>query len=222
MRRATLVCKRLAVVLALSLGQAVAVAGPREEWLTQARAVAELSRPGQLESVTQWVHRHVRYADDEGDTWSTPFETLAGGTGDCEDFAFTKFALLRAAGWSGDTLRLAYGYTTLTGVRQPHIVVLAYLDGADPQVLDNLSDSPVPLSRRVDLQLVFSFTEQHLWAFADGSRQGSADRLSKWVEVKRRMRDEGSLVPPHEEPASSESSRRPRLAAPGKRHAQDR
>ena len=30
------------------------------------------------------------------DHWATPFETIGSGTGDCEDYAITKYALLRA------------------------------------------------------------------------------------------------------------------------------
>lgn len=40
-----------------------------------------------LNDIIKYIQTHVKYASEEGDTWSTAEETLTRGYGDCEDFA---------------------------------------------------------------------------------------------------------------------------------------
>jgi len=72
----------------------------------QSRADGIVAAKGMLHTITavgKWVAENITYrTDDEvhgtGDYWQSPDETLARGTGDCEDHAFLTAALLRAAG----------------------------------------------------------------------------------------------------------------------------
>jgi hypothetical protein len=57
-------------------------------------------------SVNAWVNRHVRYVADLKDRWQPPGETLKLGTGDCEDFAILKRAILINRGWPAGDLAM--------------------------------------------------------------------------------------------------------------------
>jgi len=66
-----------------------------------------------FEALRQWVWAHVFYRFDSEiygkDYWQLPAETLALGTGDCEDFAILLCTLLRAYGVSADDVYVAVG-----------------------------------------------------------------------------------------------------------------
>lgn len=68
------------------------------------------------------------------DHWSSPLETLAGGAGDCEDYAIAKYVALRAAGIPTADLRLLIAYDSRA--REQHAVVAARFDGRW-RLLDN-------------------------------------------------------------------------------------
>jgi predicted transglutaminase-like cysteine proteinase len=63
----------------------------------------------------------------ESDVWTAPIATFAAGAGDCEDYAFAKFAALRLAGIPADDLRIVVMRDTIRG--EDHAVVAARLDG---------------------------------------------------------------------------------------------
>jgi hypothetical protein len=85
---------------------------------------------------------------------------------------------------------------TPTGVMQQAHMVLAYYasPGAEPQVLDNLDTTIRAASKRPDLQPVFSFNSQGIFAGVSGKEAASAGgtgRLSRWADLMRRARTEG-------------------------------
>jgi predicted transglutaminase-like cysteine proteinase len=64
-----------------------------------------------IETANRLVNAAIRYRSDAGqhgvrDLWTAPLETLAGGAGDCEDYAIAKYVLLRLTGATEDDLRL--------------------------------------------------------------------------------------------------------------------
>jgi two-component system response regulator len=83
----------------------------------------------------------IKYTTDSrqfgvSDYWATPFETLGSGMGDCEDYAITKHAILRAAKWPTDDLRIVVLWDSL--LRDFHAVE-AVRDRGTWWVLDNRS-----------------------------------------------------------------------------------
>lgn len=185
-----------AVVLAALLSAALPVdASTRWGWDEQVSHLARMPRQLQLQAVTDWVHLRLRVVyDGPEDTWQSPLESLERGAGDCEDFAFAKYALLRQLGWSAPQVRLAYGYTTALGARAAHMVVLVDSEEpGDPLVLDNLGDLPVQLSMRKDLSVLFTFSEDRLWVGTSTDIAGPIRRLKRWMTLVERMRVEGSL-----------------------------
>ena len=80
-------------------------------------------------------------------------------------------------------------------MQQAHMVLTYYATpNAEPQVLDNLDATIRPASRRPDLQPVFSFNSEGIFAGVSGNEKasaGSLGRLSRWEDVLRRIRAEG-------------------------------
>jgi predicted transglutaminase-like cysteine proteinase len=87
----------------------------------------------QLASINSRVNSNMRAKSDKGaDKWS-----IGGKTGDCEDYAMTKRALLIAAGWPSRALSLT---KVRTAWGEGH-AVLSVRTSAGTLVLDNLARS---------------------------------------------------------------------------------
>jgi predicted transglutaminase-like cysteine proteinase len=92
-----------------------------------------------VEIVNRAINQAVRYVSDfeahgVADVWSSPLETLAAGTGDCEDYAIAKFAVLLDAGIPEKDLKVLL--VRDMAVRQDHAVLAVRVDGRW-LVLDN-------------------------------------------------------------------------------------
>lgn len=169
-----------------------------------ADASAMHSAEDKLRRVNEFFNRRIRFADDQdvwrqGDYWATPMETLAKGSGDCEDFTIAKYFTLIAAGTPADQLRLVYVKARIGGptssLAQAHMVLAYYATpDAEPLILDNLITEIRPASRRPDLTPVFSFNSQGIWQGAVGGTTPSAGgigRLSRWQDLLMRAQREG-------------------------------
>ncbi len=65
-------------------------------------------------ALRDWVGNNIQYISDseihgERDYWQFPNETIPLGTGDCEDFSLLLCSLLRADGWSPDSVHVIIG-----------------------------------------------------------------------------------------------------------------
>jgi predicted transglutaminase-like cysteine proteinase len=100
------------------------------------RLNAKLQR--QLASVNSRVNNRMKpKADGGADKWA-----VGGKSGDCEDFAMTKRAMLIAAGWPSRALSMT---VVRTAWGEGH-AVLSVRTSAGTMVLDNLSRAVRPLS----------------------------------------------------------------------------
>lgn len=82
--------------------------------------------------INRAVNLGIRSRSDEAqhgepDVWTAPIATFAAGAGDCEDYAFAKFAALRLAGIAADDLRIVIMHDSIGG--EDHALVAARLDG---------------------------------------------------------------------------------------------
>jgi len=89
--------------------------------------------------VNREVNLSIAYTTDSkqysvDDYWATPFESLGSGKGDCEDYAIAKLAVLRAANWPVDDLRIVVLRDSL--FREFHAVV-AVRENGSWWILDN-------------------------------------------------------------------------------------
>ncbi len=153
-----------------------------------------------LERVNRFFNR-LHFIDDtihwqQEDYWATPVEFLASNGGDCEDFALAKYFTLRALGVPEE--RLALTYVKAVRLNRAHMVLTYYPEpGAEPLVLDNLTEAIQPASRRTDLLPVYSFNGAGLWLAKQrgrGKKVGESGRLSRWRQLLNRMPD--ALVRP--------------------------
>ena len=91
----------------------------------QARARDGRARLGETNRA---INLAIRAANDGmDDVWSSPLETFASGTGDCEDYAIAKLAALRLAGIPAEDLRIVVVRDARAG--EEHAVAAAKLDG---------------------------------------------------------------------------------------------
>jgi predicted transglutaminase-like cysteine proteinase len=104
---------------------------------------ASLKKEGRarLDLVNRAVNIAVQSTSDSRqhglpDHWATPYGTLESAKGDCEDYATTKYALLRAMKWPKNDLRLVIVYIASLG--ENHVVLAARL-GQNWFILDNLT-----------------------------------------------------------------------------------
>lgn len=173
-----------------------------EAWLAMLAGLEGEPVMRQLEVVNQFFNRHVRFSDDletwgMEDYWATPLETLGERRGDCEDYSIAKYVSLRLLGIPDNRLRLTYVRARVGGpasrLSQAHMVLSYYPEpGAVPYVLDNLVTGIRRADQRPDLQPVFSFNGEGLWAGdADTSLADPTARLSRWRNVLQRMEQEG-------------------------------
>jgi len=157
-----------------------------------------------LKRVNEFFNRRLQFGDDQqiwrqSDYWATPLETLAKGAGDCEDFAIAKYFSLLALGVSNQQLRLIYVKARIGGpasqVQQAHMILAYYATPDDePLVLDNLITDIRPASRRPDLQPVFSFNSEGVFAGVAANATASPSgvgSISRWQDLLLRARAEG-------------------------------
>ena len=175
-----------------------------KDWLQTVNSAKSLGEQAKLTQINNFINRNIAFEKDFGiwqqsDYWATPLETIGQGRGDCEDFAIIKYVSLRMVGIPAKKLRLIYVKAKLQGangpMQQAHMVLAYYATpNAEPLVLDNLDTTIRPASRRPDLQPVFSFNSEGIFAGVSGmdkATSGGIGRLSRWEDVLRRISAEG-------------------------------
>ena len=175
-----------------------------KDWLQIVNSAKAQGEQAKLTQINNFINRNIVFENDFGiwqqsDYWATPLETIGQGRGDCEDFAIIKYVSLRMVGIPAKKLRLIYVKAKLQGangpMQQAHMVLAYYATpNAEPLVLDNLDTTIRPASRRPDLQPVFSFNSEGIFAGVSGmdkATSGGIGRLSRWEDVLRRISAEG-------------------------------
>ncbi|WP_108651457.1 transglutaminase-like cysteine peptidase [Dongshaea marina] len=137
------------------------------------------------------------------DYWATPLEFLGAGAGDCEDYSIAKYMSLRELGVPDKKMRLVY--VKALSLNQFHMVTAYYPTPTSvPLILDNIDGEIKPATKRKDLAPIYSFNGSYLWlmkAKGKGQLAGSASRLKRWTDLKKRF--------------SSKSLRKPRVNMDG-------
>lgn len=174
-----------------------------KEWQKAQGATKSAKEPDKLKRANDFFNTAIRFENDidiwnQTDYWATPLETVGKGRGDCEDFAIAKYFSLKDAGIPLSKLRLVYVKARLQGPAGPSLqahMVLAYYPApnAEPLVMDNLIPEMRPASERSDLQPMFSFNSEAIWAgVAENAKKGAGTgQLSRWQDLLQRARAEG-------------------------------
>lgn len=136
--------------------------------LRSANAGPGLGEADLLARVNQWVNREIAYvADDRNyrrrDHWATAEQTIARGSGDCEDFAILKMQMLRAAGI--DAARMKLVLLRDLAANADHAFLLVDSGGAK-LVLDNVTDRLYDGSRAQAVRPILSFSTDRRWVHA--------------------------------------------------------
>lgn len=133
------------------------------EWREILGALDGLDLRAKLDLVNAEVNRHPYVASrsnwGESNHWETPFEFLRK-SGQCQDYAITKYLLLRGAGVPAAQLRVLVLRDTELGL--DHAVTVAYVEG-EALLLDNQISSVVPADSVHHYQPYYSINEAGWW-----------------------------------------------------------
>jgi predicted transglutaminase-like cysteine proteinase len=147
---------------------------------------AELRRyePYQMLAAVNRLANRYPYRSDlanfhKSEHWASPLEFLAR-SGDCEDYAIFKYALLRHLGMPADSLRIVLSRRKADGLG--HAVLAAYLDNKI-YILDNVDDLVRPQNEVKSYTAVFSFNENMRWAHIESSPEAIAPAKA-WALVR--------------------------------------
>lgn len=148
--------------------------------------------------LTNFVSQRIRYQARKGrDPWQYPEETLALGSGDCEDIAFVLTSLLLASGISPYNLRVALGSIVAdTGGGQStrfdhmwvmykaesglwHLLEPLHVGAAqDSQTAPGAGTSPVPAQvASIEYRPRFVFNGDHVWSMRSSDAYTSIQQL---------------------------------------------
>lgn len=148
------------------------------------RKISEL-----LQEVNNFFNRLAYVSDSQlnqrADDWMTPYEFLADGGGDCEDFAIAKYFTLVIMGVPESKLRITY--VSIPSRNLAHMVLAYYpTPTSEPYILDNLTKKILPASKRPELVPVYSFNRGKSWLNDKVGRSkefGKPTDLSKWRQL---------------------------------------
>ena len=133
------------------------------QWRALVQSLKGLSLRAKIDAANAAINAHPyvpSYVNwRESNHWETPFEFLRKG-GQCQDYAVTKYLLLRAAGVPAADLRVVVVHDERLGL--DHAVTVAYVDG-EALLLDNLRSAVMPAASVHDYQPYYSINEQGWW-----------------------------------------------------------
>ncbi len=146
-------------------------------WLQILTSAADLGRREQLQAINRFFNRWPYKSDREiyrvGEYWATPSEFMTR-SGDCEDYAITKFFALRGLGFSNHQLRIVIVYDRLRGTG--HAVLAVHLDD-DILVLNNQTDTIAPPSRYENFVPWYLVNETAFWTAAPDTLDALVSRI---------------------------------------------
>lgn len=123
------------------------------------------------------------------DYWATPIEALASNGADCEDYSIAKYFSLKELGVPLESLRITY--VRALKKNEAHMVLAYYpTPDAEPYILDNLNGKLVLASKRDDLEPVYSFNDDDLWAGGTAPFKGKSHQIRLWSDLLAKMEKE--------------------------------
>ncbi|WP_054159626.1 transglutaminase-like cysteine peptidase [Rhizobium sp. AAP43] len=131
-----------------------------------------------LNLVNAEVNRKIEYRKDLDvhgrlDQWSSPSQTLARGTGDCEDYALLKMAMLAEKGIALEDMTVVILYDKK---RHFYHAILSVEVGGNNYILDNMRNQVLADRQLPDYQPLFSISNGR--GFLHGIRKGAGKALA--------------------------------------------
>lgn len=166
-------------------------------WISLANSVIALPIHEQLKHVNNFINQYTRYADDTTvwgvqDYWATPFEMFSKGAGDCEDYALAKYVTFRMLNYPEEYLRMINVTLDNGGAH----MVLGYFgeDPNNPLIMDSMVESILPLSRRYDFKILYSFNTQNIWVNNIPQNVNPSEHISKWKDLYEKLCRDGITI----------------------------
>ena len=132
-------------------------------WRIFLKQIAKEQPSQQLERVNTYVNKWLYKVDPrvyrKKDYWATPVQFF-NKSGDCEDYAITKYISLAHLGFDKDQMRIVILQDL--NLKVPHAVLVVYLDGK-ALVLDNQIKQVVSASRIRHYTPIYSINEKKWW-----------------------------------------------------------
>jgi predicted transglutaminase-like cysteine proteinase len=129
----------------------------RSEW----RGLSTMDKLRNVNSLfNQWPYRLDSEVWGVVDYWAAPVEFLRK-SGDCEDYAITKYFALKQLGVPASDMRIVI---LLDSIRRLAHAILVVYTGGDAYVLDNLSNVVLSHQRYGHYVPQYSINEEHRWA----------------------------------------------------------
>ncbi len=132
-------------------------------WRIFLKQIAKDTPSEQLAKVNGYVNRWLYKIDPrvyrKKDYWATPAQFF-NKSGDCEDYAITKYISLSHLGFDKDQMRIAIVQDL--NLKVPHAVLVVYLDGK-ALILDNQIKQVVSASRITHYKPIYSINETKWW-----------------------------------------------------------
>lgn len=117
----------------------------------------------QLQYVNKYLNQYAYILDPvnygKKDYWATPKQFMYR-TGDCEDYAISKYVSLLHLGWDKGQMRIVVLQDLNLGI--PHAILVVYL-GEQALVLDNQIPQVIEASRIRHYKPIFSINEDRWW-----------------------------------------------------------
>lgn len=121
-------------------------------------------KPGiQLHKVNEYMNNYVYVLDPinygKKDYWATPKQFFYR-TGDCEDYAISKYVSLIHLGWPKDKMRVVVLQDLNLNV--PHAILVVYVQGK-AYVMDNQIPQVIEANRIKHYKPIFSINDERWW-----------------------------------------------------------
>jgi len=137
--------------------------GVEQRWITLRDKIKNVPLADQVREVNrffnQWPYKTDMDVYGVEDYWATPREFIEN-SGDCEDYAISKYYALRELGVPPELLRVAAVKDTIRNLG--HAVLVVFMDG-DAYVLDNLTNLVLSHRRMTHYAPQFTVNEAFLW-----------------------------------------------------------
>ncbi|MDR0826786.1 MAG: transglutaminase-like cysteine peptidase [Desulfovibrio sp.] len=135
----------------------------QERWLSLKAKLKDAPIKEKLQGVTNFFNQWPYKTDNEvwgvEDYWATPREFF-NKSGDCEDFAISKFYALINLGVPPELMRIAAVKDGIRGLG--HAVLVVFVDD-DAYILDNITNLVLSHKRLTHYSPQFTVNEEYLW-----------------------------------------------------------
>ena len=139
-------------------------ANAAERWDKLAADIADKPLLEQAQKVNnffnQWPYKTDMAVWGVEDYWATPAEFMKK-SGDCEDYAISKYYALRSLGVPASKLRVAVIIDSIRNLG--HAILIVYTDDGKAYVLDNLTNLVLSHERLTHYVPQYSVNEEFLW-----------------------------------------------------------